>query len=74
MTTAVVIVAIAALTGLGVLALLVLVLVAIHDEDRHMSLTSSIPRTRTEAVTRRLLGVGIRAPGNNRTPSGSDLP
>jgi hypothetical protein len=73
MTTAVVIVAIAALTGLGVLALLVLVLVAIHDEDRHMSLTS-IPRTRTDAVTRRLLGVGIRAPGNNRTPSGSDLP
>ena len=73
MTTAVVIVAIAALTGLGVLTLLVLVLVAIHDEDRHMSLIST-PRTRTEAVTRRLLGVGIRTPGNNRTPSGSDLP
>ena len=65
------------LTGLGVLALLVLVLVAIHDEDRHMSLTST-PRTRTGAVTRRLLGVGIRipgpCPGNNQPPSGSDLP
>ena len=42
-----------------------------------MSLTST-PRTRTEAVTRRLLGVGIRTPGpcpgNNQPPSGSDLP
>ena len=65
------------LTALGVLTLLLLVLVAIRDEDRHMSLTST-PRTRTEAVTRRLLGVGIRTPGpchgNNQRPSGSDLP
>jgi hypothetical protein len=65
------------LTALGVLALLMLVLVGIRVEDRHMSLTSS-PRTRTEAVTRRLLGVGIRTPGpcpgNNQPPSGSDLP
>ena len=77
MATAVVIVAIATLTGLGVLTLLVLVLVAIHDEDRHMSLTST-PRTRTEAVTRRLLGVGIRNPGpchgTSQPPSGSDPP
>ena len=50
------------LTALGVLALLMLVLVGIRAEERHMSLTSS-PRTRTEAVTRRLLGVGIRHPG-----------
>ena len=65
------------LSALGVLALLMLVLVGIRVEDRHMSLTSS-PRTRTEAVTRRLLGVGIRTPGpcpgNNQPPSGSDLP
>ena len=64
------------LTALGVLALLMLVLVGIRVEERHMSLTSS-PRTRTEAVTRRLLGVGIRTPGpcpgNNQPPSGSDL-
>ena len=77
MATAVVIAAIATLIGLGVVTLLVLVLVAIHDEDRHMSLTST-PRTRTEAVTRRLLGVGIRTPGpchgNNQPPTGSDLP
>ena len=77
MTTAVVIVAIVTLTGLGVLTVLLLVLAAIHDEDRHMSLTST-PRTRTGAVTRRLLADGIRipgpCPGNNQPPSGSDLP
>ena len=65
------------LTGLGVLAVLVLVLVGIHDEDRHMSLTGA-PRTRIEAITRRLLGVGIRTPGpcpgNDQVPPGSDLP
>jgi hypothetical protein len=65
------------LTALGVFALLMLVLVAIRVEERHMSLTST-PRTRTEAVTRRLLGVGIRTPGpchgNSQPPTGSDLP
>jgi hypothetical protein len=65
------------LTALGVFALLMLVLVGIRVEERHMSLTST-PRTRTEAVTRRLLGVGIRTPGpypgNNQPPTGSDLP
>jgi hypothetical protein len=52
---------IALLIGLGVLALLVLILVGIHHEERHMSLTSA-PRTRIEAVTRRLTGVGVRTP------------
>jgi hypothetical protein len=52
---------IALLIGLGVLALLVLVLAGIHNEERHMSLTSA-PRTRIEAVTRRLTGVGVRTP------------
>lgn len=65
------------LTGLGVLAVLVLVLVGIHDEDRHMSLTGA-PRTRVEAITRRLLGVGVRVPGpcpgGDQVPPGSDLP
>ena len=62
---------VALLIGLGVLALLVLVLVGIRDEERHMSLTSA-PRTRTGAVTRRLLGVGVRTPevgpGNDQDP------
>jgi len=65
------------LTVLGVLAVLVLVLVSIHDEDRHMSLTGA-PRNRTGAVTRRLLGVGVRTPGpwpgNDQIPPGSDVP
>jgi len=52
---------VALLIALGVLALLVLVLVGIHDEERHMSLTSA-PRTRIGAITRRLVGVGVRTP------------
>ena len=50
---------VALLIALGILALLVLVLAGIHDEERHMSLTSA-PRTRIGAVTRRLTGVGVR--------------
>ena len=71
MGIAVVITAIAALTGLGVLALLVLVLVGIRDEERHMSLTSA-PRTRIGALTRHLTGLGVRTPeagpGNDQQP------
>ena len=52
---------VALLMALGVLVLLVLVLVAIHDEERHMSLTSA-PRTRIGAITRHLTGVGVRTP------------
>ena len=52
---------VALLIALGVLALLVLVLVGIHGEERHMSLTSA-PRTRIEAITRHLTGVGVRTP------------
>jgi uncharacterized membrane protein YqjE len=62
---------VALLIGLGVLALLVLVLAGIHDEERHMSLTSA-PRTRIGAVTRRLTGVGVRTteagPGKDQDP------
>ena len=65
---------VALLIGLGVIALLVLVLVGIRDEERHMSLTGT-PRTRTGAVTRRLLGVGVRTPGagtgNDQNPDSS---
>ena len=72
-----ILIAVVILTGLGVLAVLVLVLVGIHHEDRHMSLTGA-PRTRIEAITRRLLGVGIRVPGpcpgNDQVPPGIDLP
>jgi hypothetical protein len=65
---------VALLIGLGVLTLLVLVLVGIHDEERHMSLTSA-PRTRIGAVTRRLTGVGVRnpqaGPGTDQDPDPS---
>jgi hypothetical protein len=71
---------VALLTGLGVLALLVLVLIGIHDEERHMSLTSA-PRTRIGAITRHLTGVGVRTPepgpGNDQDPDSRperDLP
>jgi hypothetical protein len=52
---------VALLIALVVLALLVLVLVGIHNEERHMSLTSA-PRTRIGAMTRHLTGVGVRTP------------
>jgi hypothetical protein len=64
---------VALLIGLGVLALLVLVLAAIHHEERHMSLTST-PRTRTEAVTRRLLGIGVRTPEAAPAQTSSPMP
>jgi hypothetical protein len=43
-------------TIIGVLAIVV---AGIRSDDRARNLTST-PRSRTEAVTRRLLGVGIR--------------
>ena len=52
---------VALVIGLGVLALLILVVAGIRDKERHMSLTSA-PRTRIEATTRRLTGVGVRTP------------
>jgi hypothetical protein len=62
---------VALLLALVVLALLVLVLVGIHDEERHMSLTSA-PRTRIGALTRHLTGAGVRTPeagpGNGQRP------
>jgi hypothetical protein len=65
MAAAVILAIVALVTGLGVLALLVLVLVGIHDEERHMTLTSA-PRTRIGAMTRHLTGVGVRTPGPGR--------
>jgi hypothetical protein len=53
---------VALLIAVGVLALLILVLAGIHDEERHMSLTSA-PRTRIGAITRHLTGAGARTPG-----------
>jgi hypothetical protein len=57
---------VALLIALVVLVLLVLVLVGIHNEERHMSLTSA-PRTRIGAMTRHLTGVGVRTPEAGRS-------
>ncbi len=55
--------------SIGILAVMV---AGIRSDDRTQNLTSS-PRTRTEAVTRRLLGAGTRnhgtCPGSGSGPS-----
>ena len=57
--------------SIGILAVLV---AGIRSEDRAQSLTRT-PRTRTEAVTRRLLGAGTRNHGPAfPDPPESDLP
>jgi hypothetical protein len=61
--------------SIGILAVLV---AGIRSEDRAQSLTRT-PRTRTEAVTRRLLGAGTRNHGTCPGPAfpappESDLP
>jgi hypothetical protein len=65
MTFTVALIAIAAFlsgSAIGVLAILV---AGIRSDDRAKNLTG-IPRTGTEAVTRRLLGVGVRHPEAGR--------
>ena len=58
--------------SVGILAVLV---AGIRSEDRAQNPTRT-PRTRTEAVTRRLLGAGTRNHPSRPSPpcSGSDLP
>jgi hypothetical protein len=74
MTFTIALIAIAAFlagSAIGVLAILVS---GIRSDDRAKNLTG-IPRTGTEAVTRRLLGVGVRTPetdpGKARKPDAS---
>ena len=56
--------------SIGILAVLV---AGIRSEDRAQHLTR-IPRTRTEAVTRRLLGAGTRNHGTCPGPAFPDPP
>lgn len=71
MTVVVILPVAVVLIALAVLGLLVVVLIGIHDEERHMSLTGA-PRTRTGAITRHLVGLGIRTSeadsGENHDP------
>jgi hypothetical protein len=56
--------------SIGILAVLV---AGIRSEDRAQNLTRT-PRTRTEAVTRRLLGAGTRNHGTCPGPAFPDPP
>jgi len=68
MTLAIVITAVAVFLCGASIGILAVVVARIRSDDRAQNLTST-PRTRTEAVTRRLLGAGTR---NHRTCPGSD--
>jgi hypothetical protein len=59
------IIAIAALLCGSAIGIFVVLVAGIRSDDRAKNLTG-IPRTGTEAVTRRLLGVGVRTPGAGR--------
>ncbi len=80
MTFAIALTAVAAFLSAAAIVILAILVAGIRSGDRAKNLTSA-PRTRTEEVTRRLLGVGVRAteaehaaanpPG---TPSSPDFP
>ena len=59
MTFAIALIAIAAFLSGSVIGIFAILVAGIRSDDRAKNLTG-IPRTSTEAVTRRLLGVGIR--------------
>ncbi len=59
MTFAITLTAIAAFLSAAAIVVLAILVAGIRSDDRAKNLTSA-PRTRTEAATRRLLGVGVR--------------
>jgi len=59
MTFAIALTAVAAFLSAAAIVILAIVVAGIRSDDRAKNLTSA-PRTRTEHLTRRLLGVGIR--------------
>jgi hypothetical protein len=73
MTSAIWIIAVAAFLFCAAISTLAIVVAGIRSDDRAKNLTSP-PRTRTEQVTRRLLGVGVRTAEASHaaaTPSGT---
>jgi hypothetical protein len=72
MTLVIAITAVAVFLCGASIGILALVVAGIRSDDRAQNLTST-PRTRTEAVTRRLLGAGTRnhgpCPGHDSGPS-----
>ena len=59
MTFAIALTAVAAFLSAAAIVILAILVAGIRSDDRAKNLTSA-PRTRTEQVTRRLLGVGVR--------------
>ena len=59
MTFAIALTAVAAFLSIAAIVTLAILVAGIRSDDRAKNLTSA-PRTRTEQVTRRLLGVGVR--------------
>ena len=59
MTFTITLTAVAAFLSAVALVILAIVVAGIRSDDRAKNLTGA-PRTRTEQVTRRLLGVGVR--------------
>ena len=77
MTFAITLTAVAAFLSASAIVILAILVAAIRSDDRAKNLTRA-PRTRTEQVTRRLLGVGVRTgdAGTLQSPAfpESDLP
>lgn len=78
MTFAIALTAVAAFLSIAVIVILAILVAGIRSDDRAKNLTSA-PRTRTEQVTRRLIGVGVRTAGRAAamppgTPSSPFLP
>ena len=59
MTFAITLTAVAVFLSAAAIVILAILVAAIRSDDRAKNLTRA-PRTRTEQVTRRLLGVGVR--------------
>jgi hypothetical protein len=62
MTLAITLTAVAGFLSAAAILILALLVAAIRGEDRAKNLTR-VPRSRSEQVTRRLLGVGVRTTG-----------
>ena len=72
MTFAIALTAVAAFLSAAAIVILAILVAGIRCGDRAKNLTSA-PRTRTEHLTRRLLGVGVRTTEAPSVPE-SDLP
>jgi hypothetical protein len=59
MSAVILMLAIAAMVGIGFLAVFVMLLVSMRTEGRHLSPSSS-PHSRTESTARRILGLYVR--------------